>query len=121
MHMNHLLYVYFSNDSPCNISKCNFVIFFIPKGGDIWGFFVEKQFLFNILVPLDMSKCFLFWFILPMVLDARKSVLCVCKIIKGADQPAHPLCFLESRYTLFKTINLYWARHSAVFLVHDLI
>ena len=79
--MNHLLYEYFSNDSPCNISKCNFVIFFIPKGGDIWVFFVEKQFLFNILVSLDMSKCFLFWFILPMVLDARKSVLCVCKII----------------------------------------
>ena len=51
MHMNNLLYVYFSNDSPCNISKCNFVIFFIPKGGDIWVvfFFAEKQFLFNIL------------------------------------------------------------------------
>ena len=103
--MNHLLYVYFSNDSPCNISKCNFVIFLFLKGEISGGFYVEKQFLFNILVSLDMSKCYLFWYILPMVLDARKSVFCVCKIIKGADQPAHPLCFLESRYTLFKTIN----------------
>ena len=90
--MNHLLNVYFSNDSPCNISKCNFVIF----KGEIsvvyfFCFFVEKQFLFNFLVSLDMSKRFWFWFILPMVLDAKKSVFCVCKIIKGTEQPVHPL------------------------------
>ena len=40
----YLLHVYFSNYFPCNMTKCNFVIFLFLKGGDICCcFFIEKQ------------------------------------------------------------------------------
>ena len=42
---NKLLHVYFfSKYFPCNITKCNFAIVFIPKRGRQLFFLVEKQF-----------------------------------------------------------------------------
>ena len=44
MHKNHILACIFFKVFPCNIAKCNFVIFLFLKGGVIC-FFAEKQFL----------------------------------------------------------------------------